>query len=234
MSCKLLNFHEDIEIHLPGTENQIFQLHNFHWILQYRNSGGSLQTVLIDSSRESLFLQMEKGMTQAVILYAEFNGVSGNLFLTKPAGFIYGYNEAEIGQYVFDWEMGFESSLLLDLSGYMSLEQINISRLMESIEVEAECDNHWIIDGQRILEELLAGEFRSYDIRKLREREVEVTLPAGEWCNGNLTGEDLFSESSPSVLHIEIPSGFSSYINASGLQLEIEVGVDGAYDYILY
>lgn len=234
MSCQLLNFREDIEIHLPRTDNQIFQGHDFHWIFQYRDSDGSLQTVLIESSRESLFFSLEKGLTQAFGLYAEFNRESGDLFHTKPAGFIYGYNEAEGGQYVFDWAMGFESSLLLDLCAYMNLEQINIPRLVETIGTEAECENHWTIDSHLILEELLAGEFRSYDIRKLREREVELTLPTGEWFNANLTGEDLFSESSFSSFQVEIFSGYSSYIHTSGLQLEIQVEDDGTFDYIIY
>lgn len=234
MSCELFYFHEDLEIRFPGTDNQIFQLHNYHWILQYQDSGGSLQTVLIDSSRESLFLTMEKGKTQAVILSAQFNSESGNPFQTKPAGFIYGFSDVVKGEYVFDWEMGFESLLLLDLSAYMDLEQLNIYRLLESIEMEAECENHWIIDGSLILEELLAGEFRIYDIRKMREREISITIPAGEWCNGNLMGEDLFSLSSLSDLQVQVPTGSSSYIHSDGYLLEIKMDEDGSFDYIVY
>lgn len=234
LSCQLVNFHEELEIRLPSTENQIFHLHDYHWVLEYRDPRGTRQSIFIDSSRKSLFLNVKKGLSQSFSVYGEFKGESGIPFHTKPAGFISGYSRTTKGQYEFDWNLGFESALFLDLTAYMNLGQVNVRRLIESIEEEADSENHWIVDGLLILQEFLAGDFRTYDIRKLRIRDIEITIPGGVWCNGNLTGEDLFSESSLSPLQLEVPTGSSFYLHTSGLQLEIEVAECGSYDYIVY
>jgi hypothetical protein len=232
--CRLLNFSEIIEIRFPDTESDIFQKFDYHWILEYRDTYGSLQSIDVDAVRESLFLQVEKGQIRAFTIRAVILTKPSGNFTTKAAGFIYGSSSKSGGKYFFDWKSGFESSLLMDLTEFINPEKINIKRLSEVISEVSAGENHWIIDGPLIQEHMLSGDFNVYDIRKLRQRTIELKLPVGEWFNSNLLSDNLRSISSESFTTAEIPTGYSHFYHQEGLHLEIEMKSDGSFDYIIY
>lgn len=229
-----MSFSEVLEIRLPDQSSDFFQKIEYCWILECRDSQGKIQAEYFDSSIDCLFVEVEKGEVRPFSIRAEPLGASSVFFSTKPAGFIYGVDPKKRRDYFFDWERGFLSLLLLDVSEFMDPRQVNIERLMRSISDIAEGDNSWILDKVLMQEQLLSGEFRVYDIRKLRMRSIELQIPLGYWFNANLLGDNILVTSAESPVLIDVFTGNNLYYHEQGLCLEIEMNTNGSYEYIIY
>jgi len=233
-SCQFLKLSENIEIRLPDSPGDLLMNFEYIWILEYRDANGSILSSSINSDRERLNLEVEKGQIQPFIIYAEILGDSADSFETKPAGFIYGFSQISNGVYYFDWNIGFESSLLLSISEYMDPNLINITRLVKVITDAAGSENHWVVDSSVIREQLITGEIRDSDIRRLRQRSIELKIPEGIWYNANLLSTNIKSSDSEIMTAIEISAGYSFFYHSNGSHLEIEMKSDGVYEYIIY
>lgn len=232
--CQFMTFQDFLVINLPEHESQIFEEHQFSWLLLYRDDEGFLQKKDIDADVEKLYLTVSRGRTRAYLIFGKLLISSNEVFLTKPAGFIYPYSTREKTKPAFQWEEGFESLLFNKIDEYINLENLNISRILKTIDAVSENDSHWIIDGLLMEEQLLAGDFNVYDIRRLRKREIGLNLPEGEWFNSNILGNNVLSVSFGDEVLLEVPTGNSRYLHQSGLQLEIDVKENGTFEYIVY
>ncbi|MDA3809582.1 MAG: hypothetical protein PF518_04535 [Spirochaetaceae bacterium] len=224
---------EKFEIQFPETIPEILQDCEFYWILKYHEMNGQFKVVELDKKTERIFLPVQKGISQVFTLTGVVNVKDCIQLYTLPAGFIYP-GDTKNGRYNFDWNLGFESSLLFSLEDYIDLEQINIKKLFTAIDERAEQKNHWIIDREVLLENLISRDFRIYDIRRKRERTLELNLPGGIWYNLNPLGENINSLSEINPTEVLIYTGFHSFYNKNGMVLEIDLKENGEYCFILY
>ena len=202
------------------------------WILEYRDHSGTILNKRIASG--CLYFQVEKGIRQSFLLYPEISLSGSKILRLKPAGYLYPENlTTKIGG-TFDWQLGFESHLVMEISKYINPAIINLERLFYEIDQTANHENHWIIDDEIILQNLLIGDFRVYDIRKKRERDVEIIIPEGEWFSVNLTNNNLQSASDSEPTVVSLYTGFHQFVNENGMVLEISLQGDGEYEYIIY
>ncbi|MBI9098204.1 MAG: hypothetical protein JEY91_06985 [Spirochaetaceae bacterium] len=219
---------------MPKINNTRLEKRDYIWFLEHCDSNGLIRVEEISKDAESIHVQVEKGILRAYTIRIVIKQESGSLFTTKPAGFIYSSTSIRDQVCVFDWSLGFQSSLLLNISRHMSPEWVNIPRLFEVIETKIIGGNPWGLDHDFIISKILSGNFNVYDIRELRERIISLHLPEGIWDNENLLGDDVFSLSASSETEIRVFTGYNRFIHSSGLILEIDVQTDGAYEYIVY
>ena len=113
-------------------------------------------------------------------------------------------------------------------------DKLNVLRLLEAMDTVAENDNHWVLDGERIFEQIVSGDFRSYDIRKRRKRLVGLLLPEGLWLNESVIGQNIYSLSESVEIEALLPAGRNRFIHSRGLLLDIFIESDGSYEYLVY
>ena len=232
--CQFYNTEKEIEILLPKINNPRLEKHDYIWFLEYCDSNGLIRVEEFLKGAKTVHVQVEKGFVRAYTIRVVIKLESGSLFTTKPAGFIYSSTSIRDQICSFDWSMGFQSSLLQNVSCHMSPEWVNIPRLFEAIEAKIINGNPWVLDHDFIINKILSGDFNVYDIRELRERIITLHLPEGIWDNENQLGDDIFSLSAASETEIRVFAGYNQFIHTSGLILEIDVQIDGTYEYIVY
>ena len=233
-ACQLFQSTETLTISMPGKIPEILQNTDFYWLLKYRSFEGSLYTEQLGSEVKFISVTVEKGISAPLSLWAIVEVYDSQSLEVYPAGFIYCINDNPTAESSFQWDWGFEAQILLDMSFYINLERINITRLLSTIKDTAEEKNHWIIDRESLLENIVSGDFSLYDIRKKRLRNLELYLPEGYWYNVNSLGHNLFSISESVPVYADVYEGFSSFFNKNGFILEIELKSDGGFDYIIY
>lgn len=233
-ACRFIDTTEEIEIHMPSSLPEIPEEGDFFWELNYRGSGGAEKVLKIHREVKKLNIFVDKGYFQPFVLSGIINGGSDSQISVLPAGFIYSISSKTGGQYNFEWELGFESRLLLQLMEFIDIEKINVFRLLSCISEVAENNSHWVIDNNAIIENMIPGNFRVYDIREKRERVLSLFLPGGIWFNTNPLGNNIISISASQAVEVSLRTGFSMYYNKSGTILEVDLESNGDFDYIIY
>lgn len=237
MSCQLFDSKETLEIFIPDTIPAILEASEYFWQMQYRSFDGEERIIELDCQTQSIKLSVDKGMIQPFILYPVVLLSGSRQLRLLPAGFISKVHNARNKvqkQLYFDWKSGFESELLFRLEKYVDLEKINVARLLASISDVSACENHWIIDSNSIVLNMISGEFRVYDIRKKRDRNITLSLPEGLWFNTNTLGDDILSSGYLIPEAETVFTGLTRYYCQSGLVLEIDMDSDGEYEFIIY
>lgn len=185
------------------------------------------------TEQDHFVLDIEKGRIVPIFIEAVFLLPDGKEFRSKAAGFLYPFDCSGETAETFHWNRGPVCTLLFEIEPYLSLEKINVARLISLIGEKSEEESFWSLDYQNIFEELVSGEFSYYDVQQKRKRTVILQLESGVWMNADITGEDLTVLDSE-VFEIDLFRGFSSYLHSSGLIAEVQVESDGSSDFIVY
>jgi len=234
ISCNLFNSLETVKIQFPDQNYDILNKYNISWTLEYRDHSGMIVVERINTDLDSLYLQVEKGNVQSYLLYPVLSLPGSKNIRLKPAGYIYPDEYLSEDHRKFLWQMGFEALVVLEISKYINPDSINLKRLFYEIDQKSNSTNHWKIDSMLLLQNLLSGDFRVYDIRQKRERDIEIYAPVGNWYNLNLTGENFYSTSGSELTEIRLYTGVHQFVNDDGLVIEISIQSDGEYEHILY
>jgi hypothetical protein len=233
-SCELFHSTENLHLYVPAILPEILNEAEYSWELTYLDSKGNEQFIHAPGGTDFFSIDVEKGIVQPFCLRAIITFPNLGEVKTLPAGFIYTISKKTGGKDYFEWKRGFESYLLICLMKHLNVGKINVSRLVSSISEVAEEDSHWLIDGELITENLLSGNFRVYDIRKKRERDISLLIPAGIWFNSDTTGENIISIGDSESVELTVSTGYSSYFCHSGSVLEVDMKSDGDFDYLIY
>lgn len=231
--CAFLGTTEELELRFPSRQDNLFDGFIRSWELQYLDEKGEPASRIFSSDDCSILISVEKGIPAFFSLKA-FVSINGTHIETKPAGFLYPLDRTGTSGGNFSWESGFLSRLLLDLSPFMDVSLVNVSRLMKEIRREAGGEDLWDIDGSAIAQELAGGDFSVYDIRLQREREVEAEIPEGLWMNCSPLGRDIQVLPDSTGTQLKLRTGYHRYISTSGSILEIYIYSDGSWDSIVY
>ena len=200
----------EVEILLPQVLPEILNDTEFFWILSLPDDDGLIKKVEFTSDLKSIVITVEKGVIFPVSLNAVIKLNNGALFPISSAGYIYPYSEK------FDWLSGFESDLLLKLTEYMDINRLNYYKLSNAINDISE-GNPWTLDGEHLVENLLSGNFRIYDIRKKRKRTIEITIPEGIWYRENIYDDSIISLAGNIPIEQELYVGFNRFFNKNGI-----------------
>lgn len=234
ISCQLQISDDEIEIHLPELKSEYHSISDYFWEIQFIDSEGLLQIIEVKPGSDTIPVSAEKGVCRAYTVRTVFLVGSTQEYKTLPAGFLYPFDKVSGRRAEFSWKRGFECELIQNISRYLEPDKLNISRLIELVETVAGNDNHWILDGERIYEQIISGDFRSYDVRKRRERQVGLLLPEGLWLSESVLGANIFSLSESAETEVLLPAGRSRFIHSRGLLLDIFIESDGSCEYIVY
>jgi len=232
--CCLYDYTESIEIFLPDSSVAILEGEQFHWVLEYCLSSGKRESLKLDNRIEKVTIDVPKGFCTPLLLYAVININGDKELVLYPAGFISSAPWNIADDMCFQWKKGFESSLLNTLSQYINLDYINIDKLFQSLSSRADDENLWIINSAVLIENLISGDFNIYDIRKFRERDIEINVPEGNWFNTNLLGANIISSSELISVSVCLYTGLHRFFNKNGFILEIEILENGDFDFIIY
>ena len=234
IACQLLETTEVIEIAIPREIPEILADSDYYWLFKGRSVEGDVYSLVVDREVKSVFATVERGIIRAFTLQPMIKMRNFRDFIVFPAGFIYEPGQEVLAPYSFRWDIGFEGRILLNLASFFDLERLNIPKLLETVSEVAREESHWIIDDKALIENMISGDFRIYDIRKKRMRTIEIPLPKGEWFGENPLDDKLISPSDSISVKIDVPVGTTFFYNKSPYVLEIEMKSSGKFEYMVY
>lgn len=233
-SCRFFSTTETLILKMPDVSKFSSTGIVLSWTIRYPGRDGEIHEVISPGEQDDLLIEVDQGLPKAITIEANILVGESTNFTSRPAGFLYPYDCHSYGKGELSWERGFPALLLLSASEALNLSEINILKLLEQLEEEAEGVDYWNLDFQELLTALATGDFSVYDIRLTRELEISLNLPPGRWISGSLLSPDIESKSLEEVTIVSLFEGTRRFVHKEGMVLEVYIESDGSYDYLIY
>ncbi len=221
--CELFTDFRTITVSLPEDYPPWFRDNNRTGKLVYPGKSGKIESKTVPWEG-NLKLVVEKGSCIPVAFYP-----SGNL---RPAGGILPFDFNDYQQLQLKWENGFTADLLLDiLETGVSIENLNVERLMEEIKNESKGDP-WSIDKKLLKDAILYNNMSVYKIKLSTPRDISVPA-AGTWISDNPFFPESSSGADEIVIFNNIYTGLHHFKETETKKyLDILVDTEG-YQYLI-
>lgn len=190
---------------LPFQESEEENPEIFAYQLVYFTDG--LKKIEITGRNSKILLDLPAGLAVPVLLYPVAKGEE-----LKPAGGIYPFNYDECShQLAIKWSKGplAAAAMKLAISNF-DLRYFNLAKLEKYVEEKFSL-NPWDWDQEHFLNLAITGQANYFDIKKKTNRNVELTLPEGEYFLDHSFSGSFIIENE--LLNINLYIGYNRIFN---------------------